>query len=38
MTEFERQMREYLPRFKSALANDNGDWVVKGFIDTYHNI
>ncbi|MCY4540696.1 MAG: restriction endonuclease [Chloroflexi bacterium] len=38
MIEFERQMREYLPRFRSALANDIGDWVVKGFIDTYHNI
>ena len=38
MTEFELQMREYLPQFKSALANDIGDWVVKGFIDTYQNI
>ena len=31
-------MREYLPKFRSLLANDIGDWVVKGFIDTYHNI
>ena len=38
MTDFERQMREYLPTLKSALANDIGDWVVKGFIDTYQNI
>lgn len=38
MSEFERQMSEYLPKFKAALANDIGDWVVKGFIDTYHNI
>lgn len=38
MTDFERQMRRYLPKFKSALANDIGDWVVKGFIDTYQNI
>ncbi len=38
MTDFERQMREYLPKFQSALANDIGDWVVKGFIDTYQNI
>ncbi len=38
MSDFERQMREYLPKFKSALANDIGDWVVKGFIDTYQNI
>ena len=38
MSDFERQMREYLPRFKLALANDIGDWVVKGFIDTYENI
>ena len=38
MAEFERQMRKYLPKFKSTLANDFGDWVVKGFIDTYKNI
>lgn len=38
MTDFERQMRGYLPKFKLALANDIGDWVVKGFIDTYKNI
>lgn len=38
MTEFGREMLEYLPRFKSAVADDIGDWVVKGFIDTYHNI
>ena len=38
MSDFEHQMREYLPEFKSALANDIGDWVVKGFIDTYRNI
>lgn len=38
MSEFEHQMREYLPTFASALSNDFGDWVVKGFIDTYQNI
>lgn len=38
MTEFERQMQDYLPKFKSALANDIGEWVVKGFIDIYQNI
>lgn len=38
MSDFRREMLEYLPRFKSALANDIGDWVVKGFIDTHHNI
>ncbi len=38
MSDFERQMRDYMPKFRSALANDIGDWVVKGFIDTYHNI
>lgn len=38
MSEFEPHMREYLPKFKSALSNDIGDWVVKGFIDTYQNI
>ncbi|MCY3914999.1 MAG: restriction endonuclease [Chloroflexi bacterium] len=38
MTQFRPEMLEYLPRFKSALADDIGDWVVKGFIDTYQNI
>lgn len=38
MSDFNSQMRDYLPRFHSALANDIGDWVVKGFIDTYQNI
>ncbi len=38
MFDFESQMREYLPKLKSALANDIGEWVVKGFIDTYQNI
>lgn len=38
MTDFEFQMGNYLPRFQSALASEIGDWVVKGFIDTYHNI
>ena len=34
MSEFEPHMREYLPKFKSALKIDIGEWVVKGFIDT----
>ena len=38
MTDFERQMREYLPEFKATLSDDIGDWIVKGFIDTYHNV
>ncbi len=38
MSEFERRLREYLPRFQSVLATDIGDWVVKGFIDTRRNI
>ena len=38
MSDFESQMREYLPKLKSALANDIGEWVVKGFIDTYYNV
>ncbi len=38
MSDFEHQMRDYLPKFKTALANEIGDWVVKGFIDTYHNV
>ncbi|MDE2747928.1 MAG: restriction endonuclease [Chloroflexota bacterium] len=38
MSDFERQMREYLPMIEATLANDIGDWVIKGFIDTYSNI
>ena len=38
MSDFESQMREYLPKLKSALANDIGEGVVKGFIDTYYNV
>ncbi len=38
MTDFERQMREYMPDFKATLSDDIGDWIVKGFIDTYHNV
>lgn len=38
MSDFESQIRDYLPKMKSALANEIGEWVVKGFIDTYHNI
>ena len=38
MTDFERQMREYMPDFKATLSDDIDDWIVKGFIDTYHNV
>lgn len=38
MPNFVEQLSQYLPRFQSALATDLGDWVVKGFIDTNHNI
>lgn len=38
MSEFEHQMRDYLPLFQSALATEIGDWAVKGFIDTHRNI
>ena len=38
MSEFERQMRGYLPLFQSALVTDMGDWAVKGFIDVQRNI
>lgn len=38
MSDFENQLRGYLPKFQSALATDVGEWIVKGFIDTHHNI
>lgn len=38
MTNFENRIKDYLPRFQSALATDLGDWVIKGFIDTQRNI
>ncbi len=38
MSEFERQLREYMSAFQAALVTDIGDWVVKGFIDACQNV
>jgi hypothetical protein len=35
---FRRQLLAYFEAFQHTLATDNGDWVVKGFIDIYRNI
>ena len=36
--EFRERMLNYFKKFEQILATDNGDWVVKGFIDVYRNI
>ena len=38
MNDFELQLGEYLPAIRSALEDELGDWVVKGFIDIHHNV
>lgn len=35
---FRRQLTVYFQEFQEAIATDDGDWVVKGFIDIYKNI
>src|SRR5256885_4727768 len=36
--DFRDGLLAYLEEFKRTLATDDGDWVVKGFIDVYQNI
>jgi len=38
MTHFQSSLLSYLESFRRALETDEGEWVVKGFIDTYRNI
>ena len=35
---FESQLRTYLDKFKAAISDDKGEWLVKGFIDVYRNV
>jgi len=35
---FSSQLFSYAESFNKAVATDNGDWVVKGFIDVAKNI
>jgi len=35
---FREKLISYFEEFKRTLATDEGDWVVKGFIDIYRNI
>jgi hypothetical protein len=35
---FRNKLSNCFEEFKRTLASDNGDWVVKGFIDIYRNI
>lgn len=35
---FRQQLTEYFREFQKAIATEDGDWVVKGFIDIYKNI
>jgi hypothetical protein len=36
--DFREKLLSYVDEFKRTLATDDGDWVVKGFIDIYRNI
>jgi hypothetical protein len=36
--EFRERMLNYFKELEKMLAMENGDWVVKGFIDVYRNI
>lgn len=38
MDDFRRNLLTHFSNFRRTLATDNGDWVVKGFIDVYRNI
>ena len=35
---FRETMLSYFKEFSRTLATEQGDWVVKGFIDVYRNI
>jgi len=35
---FKEQLTEYFDQFRRTLADEEGDWVIKGFIDVYKNI
>lgn len=35
---FRRELTAYFRKFQQTIATDDGDWVVKGFIDIYKNI
>lgn len=38
VAEFREALQPHLERFQRTLATEEGDWVVKGFIDIYRNI
>lgn len=38
MDDFRKNLLTHFDNFRRVLASDNGDWVVKGFIDVYRNI
>ena len=35
---FRQELTEFFDKFQKAIADDDGEWVVKGFIDIYKNI
>lgn len=37
-TQFRQELAAKLDTFKQAVADDGGEWVIKGFIDVYRNI
>ncbi len=38
ISDFQAALLPYFERFRQTLATEQGDWVVKGFIDVYRNI
>jgi len=38
MSEFKQNLMGYFNRLRETIATNEGDWVVKGFIDIYRNI
>ncbi|MGZ8245985.1 hypothetical protein [Methylomagnum sp.] len=36
--EFLRALQSEISLFEKAVSNDEGQWIIKGFIDVYKNI
>ncbi len=38
VSDFKEKLEQHFNEFRRSLATEEGDWVVKGFIDVYRNI
>ena len=38
MIDFREDLHKHFDELRKALSTDTGEWVIKGFIDTYRNI